>query len=82
MASSEFADAYKLKPDVSSKRNARHQRRSLEWKNLRYEEVGKRRKINLDDLSPLQEHDQNTTDVSRVDVTYVEKTPVKPVNGM
>ncbi|XP_067679466.1 serine-rich adhesin for platelets-like isoform X2 [Haliotis asinina] len=76
-SSSQYADAYKLKPDVLDKRKARLQRRSVEWKNLRFEEVGKRRKIDLDNLSPLQEQDQNITNVSK---SYENKTPVKPTN--
>ncbi|XP_071118931.1 proteoglycan 4-like [Haliotis cracherodii] len=76
-SSSQYADAYKLKPDVLDKRKARLHRRSVEWKNLRFEEVGKRRKIDLDNLSPLQEQDPNVTNVSK---SYENKTPVKPTN--
>ncbi|XP_061175405.1 uncharacterized protein LOC133184373 [Saccostrea echinata] len=71
--SSEFTAAYKLKSgSVLQKRDARLSRRSIEWKNLRGEEVSKRR--NLKNLSPLQEAKENNSQRS----TYKDKTPTKP----
>ncbi|XP_041358209.1 microtubule-associated protein futsch-like [Gigantopelta aegis] len=72
---SDFSSAYKLtRRAVTS--SARVKRRSIEWKNIRYEEAGKRR--NLDKLSPLQESDQNLSNSRHHN--YDGKTPSKKGN--
>ncbi|KAJ8306130.1 hypothetical protein KUTeg_016675, partial [Tegillarca granosa] len=67
---SEYSDIYKLKSGTTDARAKRLQRRSLDWKNQRDDELNKRR--DLANLSPVQELSQITSDTS-----YKGKTPVK-----
>lgn len=67
---SEYSDIYKLKSGTSDARAKRLQRRSLDWKNQRDDELNKRR--DLANLSPLQEQSIITADTS-----YKGKTPIK-----
>ena len=74
---SEFSAAYKLKSgSEQQKKDARLRRRSVEWKNLRGEQVNKRR--NLKNLSPLQETKENHPQRSM----YKDKTPTKSSKGV
>lgn len=70
-AKGNYSSAYKLSRSTINNKVVRRERRSIEQKELRHEEVNKRR--NLCDLSPLQEGDAT----SAQDKSYKDKTPVK-----
>lgn len=67
-----YASAYKLSRSATNSKAVRRERRSIEQKELRQEELNKRR--NLCDLSPLHEGDMTITQ----DKSYKDKTPQKP----
>lgn len=70
-AKGDYATAYKLSRSNLDRKEIRRQRKSLEQKQLRIEEVCKRR--NLQDLSPLQEGELTLIREN----SYAGKTPVK-----